>query len=45
MSQSLLLPAFISLFGVAAALFMVGFAASGRSAHPTAPASGPKPSR
>jgi EmrB/QacA subfamily drug resistance transporter len=29
MSQSMLLPAFVSLFGVAAALFMVGFAASG----------------
>jgi len=28
MSQSMLLPAFISLFGVAAALFMVGFGAS-----------------
>lgn len=34
MSQSLLLPAFISLFGVAAALFMVGFAASGAIGAP-----------
>jgi EmrB/QacA subfamily drug resistance transporter len=29
MSQSMLLPAFIALFGVAAALFMIGFAGSG----------------
>jgi EmrB/QacA subfamily drug resistance transporter len=35
MSQSMLLPAFIALFGVAAALFMVGFTAS---AHTGAPA-------
>jgi len=32
MSQSMLLPAFIALFGIAAALFMVGFAGSGQRA-------------
>jgi EmrB/QacA subfamily drug resistance transporter len=31
MSQSMLLPAFIALFGVAAALFMIGFTGSGPS--------------
>jgi EmrB/QacA subfamily drug resistance transporter len=34
MSQSMLLPAFIALFGVTAALFMVGFTASGLSRVP-----------
>lgn len=34
MSQSTLLPAFIALFGIAAALFMVGFTASARAGEP-----------
>ncbi len=36
MSQSMLLPAFIALFGVVAALFMVGFIGSARSEDPRA---------
>ncbi|MBV8292693.1 MAG: MFS transporter [Mycobacterium sp.] len=34
MSQSMLLPAFIALFGVAAALFMIGFTGSGPTDDP-----------
>lgn len=40
MSQSMLLPAFIALFGVGAALFMVGFAASAAGGDSPRPRSG-----
>jgi len=33
MAQSMLLPAFVALFGVGAALFMIGFAVPGRDRH------------
>ncbi|OJZ67368.1 MFS transporter [Mycobacterium paraffinicum] len=36
MSQSVLLPAFVALFGIVAALFLVGFAPSAMSGHPEA---------
>ena len=38
MSQSLLLPAFVALFGVVAAMFLLGFGSTGRAAAPRAEA-------